>query len=154
MNDLLLIPAHAGRLDARPRPAAAPADLAALHRDADIVAARIAGDDLEPGAERVVGEFGKLIGVVANTRRTDGELLRHYVIPARHTRCVPGHAHADLVVGAADPGELRRFVLRGLVAQQRIERHAAAGGAERGAILRGNAVEIVRQPQAPRTLHV
>ena len=67
---------------------------------------------------------------------------------------VPGDADADLVVGAADPGELGGVVLRALVAEQRLERDAAAGGAERGAVARRGLVEPVGEPQPAGALHV
>jgi hypothetical protein len=67
------------RLHARPRPAAAPLDLAALHRHDHVVAAGIACDDLEMRAQNAVEHARELIGVGAGTGAADGELLGEQV---------------------------------------------------------------------------
>ena len=67
---------------------------------------------------------------------------------------VPHHADADLVIGAADPVEPVAVELRGLVAEQRIEAGAAADGADHRAVLVGDVVEPVGEPQAAGAFHV
>ena len=63
-------------------------------------------------------------------------------------------ADADLVIAAADPGELGAVELRRLLPQQRVEAGAAADDAEHRAVLGGDAVEPVGEPQAAGALHV
>src|ERR1700738_948456 len=92
-------------LDARPGPAATTFHLAALHRQIDVVAARIAGDDLESGAEHRIGDLGELIRIRARSGRADDQLAPQRVREGRDAARVPGDADADLVVGAADPAE-------------------------------------------------
>ena len=67
---------------------------------------------------------------------------------------LPGHADAHLVVGAADPGELRGVELGALVAEQRIEGDAAADRAHLGAVLGGGVVEPVGEAKRAGALHV
>ena len=62
--------------------------------------------------------------------------LGQHVLELGDAAGVPGDADADLVVGAADPGEFGGVELRRLVAEQRIEAGAAADDAERRAVLR------------------
>src|ERR1051326_1366199 len=118
-------------LDARPRPAAAALHLAALHRKPDLVAARIAGDDLHLGAEYAVDDARKLIGVRRGAGAADDQLALLQVLELGDAGGAPGDAERDLVVGAADPIELGGVELRGLVAQERIETSAAAEDAKR-----------------------
>ena len=129
-------------LDGRPWEAATAEHLAALHRDVDLGAAGIAGDHLELGAEHVVEDRGELIGVVGGAAGADDELaLLHVglnvVIPEV---C---HAMQTLTSSLALPTQviLVGSYLRGLVAEQRLERHGAAGRADHGAVLRRRAVE-------------
>ena len=97
----------AGRLHARPRPAAAAVHLAALHREVDVVAAGIAGDDLHLGAEHAVDDARELVGVGGRAGAADVELRGQQVFELGDLgAAVPHHADADLVVGAADPVEL------------------------------------------------
>lgn len=60
----------------------------------------------------------------------------------------------DLVVGAADPGELVGSKLRALGAEQWIERGATADGGEHGAVLGTDIVEPVGEAEASGALHV
>ena len=74
-GELLLVePFLVGRFHARPRPAAAALHLAALHGEADLVAARIAGDDLHLGAEHAVGDPRELVGVRRGAGAADDQL--------------------------------------------------------------------------------
>ena len=63
-------------------------------------------------------------------------------------------ADGDLVIGAADPGEFRRVILRSAFIEQRIEGDAACGRAEDGAVARRRRIEKIGEPEAPGALHV
>ena len=84
----------------------------------------------------------------------DREVGLQHVVPALHLGGVPGHAQADLVADAADPGVAARVVLRRAAADQRLHRHAAADHADRGAVLGRDVVEEIREPQAAGAGHV
>src|SRR2546423_3567873 len=101
-----------------PRPAAAALHLAALHRQIDVVAARIAGNDLELGAEYAVGDLWKLIGIAARSGGADHQFLAGELARALDAAGVPGDADTDLVVGRADPVEFGRLELGGPVAEE------------------------------------
>src|SRR5262249_29619906 len=151
---LVVDPALVGRQHARPRPAAASLHLAALHGERDIVAAGIAGHDLELGAEHAVDDARELVGVGGLAGAADDQFLRHDVFQLGDAARLPGDADADLVVGAADPGELVGLELRALGAEQRIEGGAAAEGGDRRAVLRADIVDPVGKPQAAGAFHV
>jgi len=155
-NDDLLArdPVGPCRHHARQRPAAAALNLAAFEREADVIAAGIAGDDLELGAEHGVEHRGELIGVVTGAGRADGERLRQHILEFADAGGSQRDADADLVIGAADPGEFRGVVSRARFAEQRIERGAPAGGANHAAVARRSTVEIIGQPQAAGAFHV
>ena len=153
--DLLAFdPFAAGRLHARPRPAAAAADLAALHRQQHFVAAAIAADEPHTGAEHAVDDPAELIGVGAGAGMGDHELLRQHVIEGCDAARVPRHAEAHFAAGAADPGEAGRVELRGLVAEQRFEGGRAVDGPETRPVARRGVVEQVGEPQSARALDV
>ena len=90
VEPLLGDPGAVGRLHARPRPAAAALHLAALHREHDIVAARIAADDLHLGAEHAVDHRGNWsVSALAPVPPTVISLVRrssNLVMPAWHHR--------------------------------------------------------------------
>ena len=151
---LVVEPALVRRQHARPRPAAASLHLAALHGHRDVVAAGIAGDDLELGAEHAVENAWELVGVGGLAGAADDQLLREHVFQLGDAAALPGDADADLVVGAADPGELVGLELRALGPQQRIEGGAAADGGDGRAVLRADIVDPVGEPQAAGTFHV
>src|SRR5262249_61280373 len=95
--DLLLIePLLVRRHHARPRPAAAALHLTALHGQVDLVAARIAGHDLELGAERAVEYFGELVGIRGCPGTADDEVLLHDLLKLGDPGRVPGDTNADL----------------------------------------------------------
>ena len=95
-------------LEARPRPAAAAVDLAALHREIDVVAARIAGDELDLGAEHVAQDQRERVGIGADRAAAEAELALEHVVPGLDRRGLPGGADAGLAGDAAEPGELGR----------------------------------------------
>src|SRR4051794_17599281 len=154
--DLLLFdPIRARGLDARPGPAATAVDFAALQREIDVIAAGIAGDDLHLGAEHVVENARELIRIGRRAGSAHRQLLGVELLELRDiTRLVPGYADADLIIGAADPGELVAVELRLLVSEQRIEASAAADGAEHRAVLGRDVVEPVSEAEAAGALHV
>jgi hypothetical protein len=143
-----------GGKDARPRPAATTLDLAAFHGERDVIAAGIAADDLELGAENTVENARKLIGIGSLAGATDDELLFERIFKLGDAARLPGDADAHLVVGAADPGELVGLELSALGAQQRIECGAAADSAQCSAVLRPDIVEPIGKTQASRALQV
>ena len=151
---LVVDPRFVRRLHARPRPAAAAVDLAALHRHDHVVAARIAFDDLEMRAQNAVEHARELIGVGAGAGAADGELLGEQVLEFGDAGILQRHADADLVVGAAEPVELDRVELIAFADQERIEGDAAAEGGEHRAILRRHAIEPVGEAQAAGAFHV
>ena len=116
---------------------------AALEREADIVAARITGDDLEFGAEHRVDQSGKLVGVVAGAGRADGERLGVEIVKFGKAGRSERDADAHLVVGAADPGEFRGVELCAIFVEKRIERCTAANRADDGAVVRRRRIEII-----------
>src|SRR5437763_15948716 len=141
-------------LDGGPRPAAARLDLAALHGERDVVAAGVAGDELQLGAEDGVHRLREDVGIGARAGAADEDGARVEVLEARDSGLAPRRAHAHLVVRAAEPAEFRGLELRALGAEQRIERDAAADGAEYRAVLRRRLVQPVRKSQASRAFHV
>ena len=151
---LVVDPAFVCRQDARPRPAAASLHFAALHGHRNVVAAGIAGDDLELGPEHAVEDAGELVGVGGLAGAAHDQLLREHVFQLGDAAALPGDADADLVVGAANPGELVGLELRALGPQQRIEGGAAADGGDRRAVLRADIVDPVGEAQAAGTFHV
>ena len=95
-------------LQARPRPAAAAVDLAALHGEVDVVAARIAGDELDLGAEHVAQDQREGVRIGADRAAAEAELALEHVVPGLDRRGLPGGADAGLAGDAAEPGELGR----------------------------------------------
>ena len=91
------------RHDAGPGPAAAALHLAALDGQIDRVAARIAADDLDLGAEQRVHHARELLAVGARPVAADDEFGVTQLIEGFDGGGVPRDAGADLVVGAADP---------------------------------------------------
>src|SRR5712672_1998367 len=76
------------------------------------------------------------------------------IVKGRNADGVPGNAHADLVIGAADSVEFRSVKLVARLSKQRIDRGASADGAERRAVLGGDVVEPVGETDAGRAFHV
>ena len=76
------------------KPAAAALDLAALHREIDLVAALVAGDDLHLRAEQLVQHRRQGFHMRAHARAADGELPVEHVLPGLDLDVVPGDADA------------------------------------------------------------
>src|SRR5256885_14551369 len=104
-------------LDARPGPAAARLDLAALHRERDVVSSRVAGDQAQLGAEDAVHHLWEEIGVGAGAGAADEHRPHVQILEARDAAFAPGGADAHFVVGAAEPAELAGVELRTLGAE-------------------------------------
>src|SRR3954466_10773748 len=102
------------RLDARPRPSAAPVPPATLHRERDVVATGIAAHEPKARAEHAIHHAREKIGVRRRAGASDDQFARIELLEARDPALRPGHAHAHLVVRASDPAELRRLELRTL----------------------------------------
>src|SRR5205807_5701488 len=99
------------KLDAAPRPAAAAVDLALLERERYLVAAGVAGDQPQLGAEHVLQHGGENVGIRSGAFAGDREGSGQRVVPALDLGTVPGRANADLVAGAAEPSEFARVEL-------------------------------------------
>ena len=141
-------------LDARPRPAAAALHFAALEREADIVAAGIAGDDLEFCAEHRVDQSRELVSVIGGAGRADRQRLCEQIVEFRKTRRPRGDTDAHFVIGAADPGEFRGVELRAGFAKQGIERGAAAGRTDDRAVIRRRRIKIVGEAETAGAFHI
>ncbi len=140
---LVFDPGPVRRFHARPRPAAASLHLAALHRQNDVVAARIAFDDLKMRAEHAVEHTRELIGIGAGAGATDGQVFDEEILEFCDAGLPQSDANADLVIGAADPVELLRVEGVALADQQRIEGNAAADRADCGTIVRRDAIKVI-----------
>src|SRR5262249_53691484 len=138
----------------RPGPAATALHFAALHGEADVVAARIAGDDLHLGAEHAIDDARELVGISRRSGAADYEFLGESVFDLVDAGGIPGNAGADFVVGAADPVELAGVELRRLIAEKRIEGGAARNGADHRAVLRQGVVERIGKAEAAGAVHV
>src|SRR5260370_33006224 len=85
-------PSFMGREHARPRPAAAALDLAPPHGQSEVVAAGIAANDLELGAEDAVEDPRKLIGIGGPPPAADDQLVLEHTAKLTHTPASPLHA--------------------------------------------------------------
>src|SRR5262249_18268420 len=125
-----------------------------LHRQHDVIAAGITGNHAHLGAEHAVHDAWKLIRVGAAAGGAHSNLLGQEIVELGNARALPGDAHAHLVVGAPDPGELRAIKLRPGLTEHRIERGTAAKSAKYCSVLRCHTKEPIREPQAACPLHV
>jgi hypothetical protein len=139
-------------LDGIPRPAATAVKLATLDREIDLGAARIAGHQLELGAEHVLQKRREIVEVGTGPLAAKHERLGQHVIPGLDRRGVPGGAQAVVVGDVADPGELAAVELG--VAQQRLDRHAPRQRADRAAVFRRDVIKILGGAKAPGAGHV
>ena len=86
-----------------------PSTSLALHREVDVVAAGIAGDELHLGAEHVAHDQREGVGIGADRAAAEAELAREHVVPGLDRRGLPGGADAGLAGDGAEPGELDRI---------------------------------------------
>ena len=112
-------------------------DFAGRHRHLEHHAGgRIAGHDLELGAEDRVGHQREIDRCAARGRRADDELAVEQLIERLHRRFVGDHDQEGLGAGAAEPTELPRIELRDAGRDQRAGRRAADAGADHRAVAR------------------
>ena len=154
-EDLLLgEPVRLGRLPRCPRIRAASAHLAALHREVDVVAAGIAGDDPELRADQRVHRLGIVDRAGGGAGRADHELPLHHVADRPNAGGVPGIHHVRAVGGVADPEEVAGIELDLAAAKRLMRGHVLHDGVQHGAVARRLRGEPVGRLQADRAGHV
>ena len=149
---LVAQPVRPRALDAVPRPAAATVDLAAFHGEVDLRAARIAGDELDLGAEHRAQEHREIVEVRARPFAAERERFCQHVVPGLHRIGVPSRAQAHIVGDVADPGVAAGVELK--VAEQRLHGKAARHGADHAAVLGRDREDVLRGLEASRPRHV
>src|SRR5262249_62417287 len=115
------------------RPTAIAFDLAALHGERDLVAARIAGDHLELRADELVERFRIAQRARARTGRTDDGLASDHISDRLHRHAMPDDAEERVARPSADPVEAPRVIGRLRIAEHRLEHRAPAADRERRA---------------------
>ena len=145
-------PIRMRRIDRAPGYAARPVDLAALHREHDVVGARIAGDQLILGAEHILISLRPDIRIGARTFAAELRRLAGEIGPGLDRRRVPGEADRIVVGDAAEPGELAAVEL-GFVDQRR-NAHAARERTEHRAVLRRGGENVIGGTQAAGACHI
>ena len=121
----------------RPRPAAAAVDFVALHRQRDLGAAGIAGDDADRHLEHVAQDGGEYIALGAAARGTDDARLGLHVLQGRDAGRGHESADADLLPHAAEPAQFCGVKLGAVaVAEQRLGDDAWRERTHRGAVFR------------------
>src|SRR5262249_14078592 len=111
-------------------------------------------DDLELGVNGNIENLGKLIGVRGWARSADRQLVLHDLLERGDAGRMPGDAHADFVVHAADPIELGRVELGLRRAKQRIESSTAPDRTECRAIPGRDVIEPVGEDEAAGARHI
>ena len=153
-GDLLVAqPGRLGRLPARPG-IVARLDLAALHRQVDLVAARIAGDDLEFGAEKLVHHRGIDVGDGALAGGAGDDLLLAQVVDGLHAGREPHRHGLDHRRHGAEPVEFHGIELHALGADRLRRRKIVAEHADVGAVARRLREQVVRHLDAAGAGHV
>ena len=150
---LVLEPCRLGRLPARPG-VVARLDLAALHREVDLVAAGIAGDDLELGAEELVHHLRIDEGDGAARRGAGDDLALARVLDALDAGGVPDRHGLDHRRDRAEPLHLGGVELHAGDADGLHGREGVGDHADIGAVLRRDVVEVVDHPHAAGAGHV
>ena len=131
-------------------------DLAALHREVDLVRAGIAADQLELQAEQR-GERARIGGRHrAGAERADMQLLLVEVVDRTHLepRRIVGEADAGLGDRRAEPGDPGGVEARFRHARDRGAGDALVGNRNRGAVLGRNIVDVVGRHQSAGAGHV
>src|SRR3954464_13419405 len=93
-------------LDRAPGQAAQAVDLATLHRERDLVGARIARDHLDRRIEHVLVQAGEDIRLRVRAVAAERGRLGDEVLPGLNAGGVPGDAEAHVLGDAAEPAEL------------------------------------------------
>src|SRR5262249_56909414 len=97
---------------------------------------------------------GEWAGMVAGDVRSEGERLIEQVVEFGESRGSRGDADADLVIGAADPGEFRSVKSRAGFVEQWIEGGAPAGRADHCAVARRRRIKIIGEAETASAFHV
>src|SRR5262249_40385942 len=105
-------------------------------------------------AEHVLVEERIDVGIGAGAFTAECDLRLQNVAPGLHRRGVPGDAARYFVADAAEPGEFRAVERGGRGREQWRGRNGAAEGAERGAVLGRDRIDVLRGAQAPGAGHV
>ena len=90
-----------------------PSTSLALHGEVDVVAARIAGDELDLGAEHVAQDQREGVRIGADRAAAEAELALEHVVPGFDRRGLPGGADAGLAGDGAEPGQFGRIEVGG-----------------------------------------
>src|SRR5260370_39874006 len=107
------------------------------------------------GGEEAVAEMGELVGSGAGAGAADRHLVGAPVVEWGDAGPpLERHAHADLMIAAADPGEFGGVELRCLLAEQRIEAGTAPDDAEHRAVLGADAIKPIGEAKAASAFHV
>src|SRR5262249_7349258 len=140
---------------AGPRPAAAPVDLMALHRQDDFGAAGIAGHDPQRQTKQLAQHVGKYIAFRPAARGADDVSFAAHVIPGPDPGGFDEGADAHLARYASEPGETRRVELSALTApEQGLEYSTRRERADHGAVPGRDVKEIIDRLETARTRHV
>ena len=120
--------------NARPAHAAGALHLVPFDRQHDLVRARIARDDAQLGAEHVIEHGGEVAGGAALVGGANDQFLRQRIAKSfcRRVRARDADEHLDISVAEID--ELAGIVLRGRVADQRLQDGAGKDRADRGTV--------------------
>ena len=147
-------PARVVGLERRPGVAAAAVNLAALERDHDVAAARIAGHDLELRAEQVVGDRRIDHRGRARAGGADRDRFLLRVVDGAHAAFRPGDHDVVDVHHVADPVELAHVELDAGLPERLVGRRRLAEHREHGAVLGRDLVEPVGGAAAAGARHV
>ena len=95
-----------------------------------------------------------MIGIGAGAGAADGQVLGEEILEFGDAGLAHRDADADLVISAGNPVESLRIEGIALADEERIESDAAADRADRGAVMRRHAVEIIGKTQAAGAFEV
>ncbi len=145
---LFLHPIAVERQQRRPVGRTVAVDLAAFHREMDVLRAFVAGDDLEFVVEHRVGEHRVVVLRGAGRLRAGHHFGVGDVGERLHRRGVPHIGHLRFAVGAAEPHHLHRIEAHARRLKQRRRRQAVERCADRGAVERAVGDELVHHGHA------
>ena len=146
-------PVRLGRLPARPG-IIARLDLAPFHRQVNLVAAGIAGDDLEFGAEKLVHHRGIDVGDCALARRAGNDFALAQVVDGLDAGRVPDRHGLDHRRERAEPVEFFCIEAHALRADRLRRGKIVAEHADVSAVARRLREQIVRHVDAAGAGHV
>ncbi len=93
-------------------------------------------------AQEIVLDDRQIVGGGAFGRAGDDQHMRQQVLEGQHLGVLAGDAHVGVAVGAADVNELARIVRGRHVADQRLQDDPGKSGADRGAVLRRQRIDV------------